>query len=165
VGAMIVRSIAGSCWHCSKTFEVSYAGIGRVPRFCSAECRTARRDARRRRYMEEGRYPTRRDQPRRDRPRRKICAVCSKQFETMCSRTQCCGVNCGRVLAKRKSALRTANMRLRRTRSCENCGENFVARNPSGRARRGETHEGRFCSRACFGEFRRKSGTGGVAAS
>lgn len=49
--------------------------------------------------------------------------------------------------------------RTRRTARCENenCGAEFVKRNPSGKARRGESNEGRFCSRACAHAAARKS--------
>lgn len=47
---------------------------------------------------------------------------------------------------------REANAKARRTRVCEQCGVSFVMRSPSGKARRGEVQEGRFCSRACSAE-------------
>lgn len=44
---------------------------------------------------------------------------------------------------------------LSRDRVCETCGVAFVMRNPSGKARRGLSNEGRFCSRACAGASHR----------
>lgn len=52
----------------------------------------------------------------------------------------------------RRADLRAAE---RRRRRCEACGTEFVARSPSGAARRGEVAEGRFCSRACAASARR----------
>lgn len=46
--------------------------------------------------------------------------------------------------------------RVRRSRRCENCDKEFVARNPSGKARAGKSNEGRFCSRKCAHEAARK---------
>jgi hypothetical protein len=89
----------------------------------------------------------------------RMCAICSRSFETCNARTKCCGRNCGQILGKRKSVVtRLANAIARRMRRCENCAETFVARNPSGEARRGKSREGRFCSRACRDEFRRHKG-------
>jgi hypothetical protein len=50
---------------------------------------------------------------------------------------------------------RGRNAETRRRRRCECCDRVFTMRNPSGRARRGETTEGRFCSRRCAEQFRR----------
>lgn len=47
-------------------------------------------------------------------------------------------------------------------RNCENCGAEFVMRHPSGKALQGKSREGRFCSRACMGEFRKSQNVGGT---
>jgi hypothetical protein len=41
-------------------------------------------------------------------------------------------------------------------RVCLGCGEAFVMRNPSGKARRAQVREGRFCSRSCFHRWMRQ---------
>ena len=41
----------------------------------------------------------------------------------------------------------------KRSRVCEMCGKEFIMHNPSGKARRGEVREGRFCSKRCKGEW------------
>jgi len=146
---VIARSIAVQCLMCGATFETTREGRGRYPRFCSPECRAARKAKHVRRYAAEGRYPVRRGTRR---LRQKICAVCGEAFATIKARTQCCGTECGSILAR---ASRSANARGRRLRRCESCGSEFLARSPSGRARRGETREGRFCSRRCAAAARR----------
>ena len=146
---MIARWTAGTCRQCGATFEARHDGCGRLPRFCSAECRSARKAEHSRLYAVEGRYPAQRHKP-----KAKVCVICASQFETIDVRTQCCGPVCGHILAKRKSDAVHAAFRARRQRTCENCMQEFVARNPSGAARRGESREGRFCSRKCAGEFR-----------
>ena len=44
----------------------------------------------------------------------------------------------------------------KRSRVCEMCGKEFIMHNPSGKARRGEVREGRFCSKRCKGEWVRQ---------
>jgi predicted amidophosphoribosyltransferase len=78
--------------------------------------------------------------------------VCGAPFTTADARTVCCGAVCGQVLAKlRSDVTRSANAQARLARRCENCGEPFKARNPSGKARAGKSREGRYCSIACHG--------------
>jgi hypothetical protein len=87
------------------------------------------------------------------RPRRpppKTCVVCGVAFRPRTGRQEACGLVCGRALAKQRSDVaRAANAKARRARVCEQCGTSFIAANPSGKARRGEVREGRFCSRKC----------------
>jgi hypothetical protein len=111
---------------------------GRPPRFCSDDCR---KEAHRRG------------------PRRllnKRCEVCERPFATPSHAIVCCGRICGQVLAKRRSdATRSANATALAKRFCEACGGEFVMRNPSGQARAGKSHEGRFCSLKCVAAARR----------
>lgn len=52
---------------------------------------------------------------------------------------------------------RIAASRERRRRECAHCGVTFIMRHPSGKALRGESNEGRFCSRECSAAHRRAS--------
>ena len=125
------RTIESSCRRCSEKFSTTIRGAGRPPLFCSDACRV---DARR--------NPNRKI-------RTRVCAICGQTFETTKS-SECCSRPCGQKLAKQRSdAARKANAEERRRRLCVSCGAVFVMRNPSGRARRGEAREGRFCSRRC----------------
>ena len=82
--------------------------------------------------------------------------MCGVAFTTTDARIECCGLACGRALGKQRSdAARRANADDRRRRRFECCGVAFVALNPGGKARRGESNEGRFCSRACAQHFAR----------
>jgi len=140
--------IAITCIVCGVAFETMRTTRGRLPRFCSAECRRRRRAAQHRTYRVQGRYPR---NYRRERPLlQKTCVVCGKGFSTTNLRTRCCGVDCGLKLSHRLSSVTRKERRAERdARVCQQCGIGFVARNPSGKARRGEACEGRFCSRRC----------------
>jgi 5-methylcytosine-specific restriction endonuclease McrA len=77
------------------------------------------------------------------------CVICGATFVSA-HLQECCSRTCGSKLGKQRSDVtRSANAMARHSRTCERCGNTFVMRNPSGKARRGETHEGRFCSRKC----------------
>jgi hypothetical protein len=53
--------------------------------------------------------------------------------------------------------VRAGNVTERRRRECENCHKVFTRHPPSASALRGESHEGRFCSRGCAADwFRRR---------
>lgn len=82
--------------------------------------------------------------------------------------------NCGKELTKkkqhkycshacmwegqRKERKEASDAKLHRV--CETCGKDFIMHTPSGKARRGEVKEGRFCSRKCrWGEKRIKKET------
>lgn len=76
------------------------------------------------------------------------CAICGKVFRTPDNKTVSCGVGCGKVLA---NWVRSAAALASRTRRCERCDVVFVMLSPSGKAMKGESNEGRFCSKACQG--------------
>jgi hypothetical protein len=133
------------CIACGTPFITTRATRGRLPRFCSPDCRQKRRAAQHQQYRDEGRYP-----PPNRRPFPKACAVCGQPFKTTNRATVCCGMACGKVLAARKrNASRSARSIGQRQRVCVHCGDGFVARHPSGKARAGKSHEGKFCSRRC----------------
>lgn len=82
------------------------------------------------------------------------CVACGEPFRTGRKRTRCC-VRCANAVSQ---SVRLANSEARRQRICEVCCNPFVMRSPSGKARRGEVREGRFCSRVCAATwFRRVS--------
>lgn len=75
------------------------------------------------------------------------CSVCSTSF---IPNRYAAKKTCGPICTRRQAHLtRSANAKLRNARTCEQCGMEFQRRNPSGKARRGESKEGRFCSRGC----------------
>lgn len=83
---------------------------------------------------------------------KRLCVICSAEFSCRDARTACCSRKCGTLHAHRS---RTSNSQARRSRTCKQCGETFRARSPSGKARRGETQEGQYCSRLCNANARR----------
>lgn len=123
---------------CGVGFTATMHRAGRAPKYCSVRCRRkALRGHSKRRLIE------------------KICAICARPFTTPSRVIVCCGQICGQVLAKRRSdAVRSANATARAKRFCEACGAEFTMRNPSGAARAGKSHEGRFCSRRCAARSR-----------
>jgi hypothetical protein len=144
-------SVALQCVVCTKGFEHVVKGRGRYPRYCCGNCRTeslrraGRKSAARRKGLT---LPQ---------PWQRRCVECRTMFATTCSATICCGVQCGNARGKRLGdETRTANANHRRTRRCEICERLFVMRNPSGQARVGLSREGRFCSRACADDARRR---------
>jgi len=142
-GRMTTVEIA--CIVCGTSFATTRSSRGRLPRFCSTVCRHKRRAKQHQQYRDEGRYP-----PPRRRPIAKTCVICKQAFETTNRETVCCGLECGFQLSHRLSAAtRTARRIERDARICQHCGLGFVARNASGKARRGQSREGQFCSRRC----------------
>lgn len=144
------------CAVCSKSFSYDHGGRGRRRRFCSDGCRRQRQAAQHKRSRQA--HP---DRPRRYAPPPKkfpkTCTVCGTGFLAVSQRRQACGLACGAILAKQHGdAGRRRNAEARRRRQCETCGIEFVARNPSGAARAGLSHEGKYCSRACQVAYRRK---------
>jgi hypothetical protein len=132
---------------------------GRSRLFCSATCKAERLVELNEGYRGEGRYRVRARAAQRAKIA-KMCVVCGFAFQTVNPLTRCCGPVCGhRLLTPRAHATRSANAIIRRTRTCQRCGVSFVARNPSGKARRGLANEGRFCSRACAHAVLRKYST------
>jgi ribosomal protein L24E len=130
------RTITRIC-PCGARFAVVIRGAGRPTKFCSVACRDGSGHTTVRSTSE------------------KTCAICGDQFIASDARLECCGRTCGHILGKRRSdATRSENARHRLARRCEACCDEFVARNPSGAARRGETREGRFCSRKCQAVWR-----------
>jgi ribosomal protein S27AE len=135
-----------TCVICQAAFKYDHLSRGRYRRTCSPKCRAAREIEQARAYRRQGRYPAK--------PRAKAiaktCVICSSPFMASERRRQACGPACGNILGKRNGDIgRRRNAERRRQRTCQNCGTGFVMRNPSGAARAGRTHEGRFCSRNC----------------
>lgn len=117
------------------------AGRGRPPKRCTAcakALQAAQAAARWRRIRLSG-------SPR-------ACAGCGGTFTAYNPATVTCSTICGHRHATRT---RRENADCRNARTCEQCGESFTARSPSGKARRAETQEGRFCSRSCAATWRR----------
>lgn len=69
------------------------------------------------------------------------CLYCGKEL-TGRHQKKYCSVSC-------QKAHRSILTQKKRIRICEACGKEFIMHRPSGKARRGEVNEGRFCSRAC----------------
>lgn len=80
------------------------------------------------------------------------CIVCGHDFSPKYRTTRCCGPAC---TLKQRHITRSANARVRNERRCQHCGLSFQRRNPSGKARRGEVNEGRYCSRKCVNAQRK----------
>jgi hypothetical protein len=140
------------CLVCGGTFLAPKPRRGRYRRFCSSACRLARRASQHLAYRAEGRYPA----PVR-RLRQKVCAICGESFSTKDPRTECCSSACGIVLShRRSSATRKQRSDEKHAAVCQQCGVGFVARNPSGKARRGLSREGQFCSCRCRNDSIRK---------
>jgi len=140
-----------TCWQCARPFQAVRNGRGRYPRFCSDECHAARKADQNKRYCREGRYKQRRRDWELRRPKiHRDCVVCGTQFSTSNRRTKCCGRVCGEKLAQSVNSIRHAKSIADRTRYCEICARPFVMHRRSGRSRRGEVREGRFCSRKCM---------------
>jgi hypothetical protein len=154
------------CIVCGGSFLAEKKPQGRHRRFCSPACRRQRHLTQLDRYRAEGRYRGRpRIAPANRRLITKVCEVCQTPFQTPNSKTVCCGIACGTVLASRRSATtRTAKSIAQRQRVCEQCGVPFVARHPSGSGIAGRVREGRFCSRRCAGAFRSAAAGGGQLA-
>lgn len=79
------------------------------------------------------------------------CAVCSSTFLSRQTKAIVCGRACqtrrhSKIISE---AAKVKGPPAHRRRICSKCGIPFVMRNPSGRARRGLTQEGLFCSRFC----------------
>ncbi len=174
------QSNRGTCMRCGRAFQFQRTPRrqGRPPKYCSAQCRSQRRSqqittckhcgasfALNRRKGQRGRDPgfcssrCRSIRRRAGRSRVEIvCVECGRSFITAADRQRkCCSLSCAvRFRSRRAGTTRTAKANANRTRTCECCGVKFLMRNPSGRARRGATREGRFCSRRCCDEFQRK---------
>ncbi len=82
------------------------------------------------------------------------CAICGNQVAAKSKTTITCSARCAQKLSHWS---RSAHSAACRTKTCEECGQTFVVRPPSGKARRGEVSEGRFCSRACRGASARRA--------
>jgi hypothetical protein len=144
------------CLSCLREFAYDHVGRGRRRRFCSEACRTTQTAAQNANYRADGRYADRVSKPRAP-TIPKVCVVCRRDFLAVDRARQACSQRCGGILAKRNGdAGRRRNAEERRRRMCEQCGAAFVARNPSGQARAGRSHEGRFCSVACHTAYRRR---------
>lgn len=72
------------------------------------------------------------------------CDYCGKDYNTSIHGRHYCSRTCMR-------ARRSEESESRRARACKWCGKEFIARHPSGKANRGESNEGTYCSRACRG--------------
>jgi hypothetical protein len=137
------------CKQCTKRFRIEHRTRGRFPRFCSTECRLANRRSRRKATKPYAKQI--------------VCLTCGEPCTVRDSRVRTCSVVCGQRLAAKLSREATAALRKRqreetaakRGRACEGCGRPFEMRKPSGKARRGEVREGRFCSRSCRDAWQR----------
>lgn len=74
------------------------------------------------------------------------CAVCLTPFRTDDKATVCCSRPCGNKLSNQRRTQRTI---AERTCICEQCGVAFVRGRLSGKALKGLSNEGRFCSKTC----------------
>jgi hypothetical protein len=142
--------IIAHCIVCRVAFQYERGGPGRIRQTCSLACRVIRKAVHAATYRRA--HPEQRSRPQAPRSRKiaKVCAVCELPFLAAVEKQQACSPACGRILAKRQGdAGRRRNSEARRRRTCENCSTEFVARNWSGQARAGKSHEGRYCSRVC----------------
>lgn len=119
------------CFACGSSIS-SPVRRGKPPIYCGDECRRAARASRRARQYE------------------RVCIRCGLFFSTTCRASVAC-TGCANAFSQ---IVRTANAIARLQRTCEQCGVSFIMRNASGKARRGEVREGRFCSRRCAMRWR-----------
>jgi len=75
--------------------------------------------------------------------RRRICQECGKVYYPT-SKSICCSKGC---LGKYRNRISIE----KRKRVCETCGKEFIMPYMSGKGKRGESNEGRFCSKKCYG--------------
>lgn len=141
-------TIALQCEECRAAFSYVVRRCGRRPRTCSPECHAIRR----RNWNRANGHRYRSAAPR-PKTHKRDCAICSAPFLTSNLNTRTCGLACGKRLA---ASTKRAKTIARRTRSCELCGRSFVMHKPSGKARKGNVREGRFCSRRCAHAAMRK---------
>jgi 5-methylcytosine-specific restriction endonuclease McrA len=123
---------AATCLHCGGAIERA-GRRGPTKKYCSVSCRAAWANAHCKRWP-------------------LVCVICSAPFTAASKKARCCSKRCGKILSDQS---RSARVAAERTRTCQHCSTSFVMRAPSGKARRGATTEGRFCSRACQGSARR----------
>jgi 5-methylcytosine-specific restriction endonuclease McrA len=126
------------CIVCGARFDYAKVGPGRLPRFCSAECRGAQTSANVARYKADGRYDRRNMEAAARRyasrpPADFACAECEVGFKSRQRVARYCSPECSGRGAIRLS--RDNNQ----ARHCASCGENFT---PTGGANK-------FCSRVC----------------
>lgn len=138
--------LALQCIECGASFSHTAKPAGRRPLHCSDDCRKTRRSS----AATVDRAPNR--PICRSTSYSLVCVECSKPFECAVKKQQCCGRECGWKLARRNQNIWRAEQAARRhARTCVECGKAFTMRHPSGRALRGLTVEGQFCSRECAG--------------
>jgi 5-methylcytosine-specific restriction endonuclease McrA len=138
-------SVYTPCLRCGELIE-HLAIRGRRRRFCSDVCRV----------MAKADLP-----PPPPRPalvpveRTQVCIGCGVVFQTTSKRAEWCGSLCAALVYGAKQRAVTA---VKRARTCEHCGAGFVMGKRGGKACRGLTNEGRFCSRACYADHKRAPG-------
>ena len=77
--------------------------------------------------------------------RRQTCKECGKVYYHS-SKSMCCSKEC---LDKYRNRISIE----KRKRVCETCGKEFIMPYMSGKGKRGEVKEGRFCSKKCYGAW------------
>lgn len=77
--------------------------------------------------------------------RRQTCKECGKVYYHS-SKSMCCSKEC---LDKYRNRISIE----KRKRVCETCGKEFIMPYMSGKGKRGEAKEGRFCSKKCYGAW------------
>jgi len=92
----------------------------------------------------------------RKRDNAKVCPICEKSFIPLRKTQIYCSKKCVDEQRHRESVVK-------RTRTCEVCGKEFVMRSMSGKGNRGEVNEGRFCSNKCRGEWQAKQRNGCIS--
>lgn len=85
-------TIARTCRVCGGQFHAARKPRGRLPNFCSDECRIAANVARRERYFSERRYV-----------HSARCLVCGAEFETIYQRSRTCSQPCSNKLLGRNA--------------------------------------------------------------
>jgi len=84
----------------------------------------------------------------RKRDKTKVCPICEKSFIPLRKTQMYCSMYCSMKYVHEQ---RHRESVVKRTRTCEACGKEFVMRSMSGKGNRGEVNEGRFCSKKCYG--------------
>ena len=140
-----------SCKICQKAFEIERPRPGRLPKFCSLECKKINglRDSVKNRPRYKGRY----NEWRRKHPgplvmKEKTCVICGVQYQCRreaFSAQKTCGKLCGVKLAHRS---RSENAAKRNTGSCVVCGKAFRRYRLSAE-QRATGHVQKTCSSKC----------------
>lgn len=138
------------CEECGAAFPFEVKSKGRRALYCSDGCRkTARNRQAKAKYVAIPRSYS-------SVAHHLICVECGAAFQATIRSQQCCGRECGWKLARRKQNVwRAAQAKKRHARTCRECGKAFTMHRPSGKAIRGLSNEGQFCSLVCAGSEKR----------